>query len=40
MLFIDKAEFKDKLRGKPIIIPYKGFTDKIKGAVFTPKRLR
>ena len=40
LLFMDKTEIKDRLRGKPIITPYKGFIDRIKGAIFMVKRIR
>jgi len=40
LLFINKTEIKDKLRDKPVITPYKGFIDRIKGAVFMIKRIR
>jgi len=39
LLFIDKAEIGDKLRGKPVITPYKGIIDKVKGTIFVIKRM-
>ena len=40
LLFLSKNEIENKLRGNPIITPYRGFIDKIKGTFFTLKRLR
>jgi len=40
LLFIDKAEIEDKLRGKPVITSYKGIIDKVRGVIFMIKRMR
>lgn len=40
LLFIDKAEIEDKLRGEPIVTSYRGFIDKVRGAIFMAKRMR
>jgi len=38
LVFIEKAEIEDKLRGEIVVVPYKGFLDRIKGIAFIVKR--
>ena len=37
LLFVDKVEVK--LGGKPIVTPYRGLIDKVRGAIFMVKRM-